>query len=89
MPYVSNGFTEHKTTKPMQIITADIRNERAVVRALEGVDCVIHCAALVDTHLWPDIKAMQSVNIEGILIYTIYKTSCVCVCVCLSQHRIA
>ena len=49
----------------MQIITADIRNERAVVRALEGVDCVIHCAALIDTDLWPDIKAMQSVNVEG------------------------
>ena len=49
----------------MQIITADIRNERAVVKALDGVDCVIHCAALIDLDLWPDVKAMQSVNVEG------------------------
>ena len=49
----------------MQIITADIRNERAVIKAMEGTDCVIHCAALIDTNLYPDVKAMQSVNVEG------------------------
>ncbi|CAG2180207.1 unnamed protein product, partial [Oppiella nova] len=49
----------------MTIITADIRNERAVVKALEGVDCVIHCAALIDTSLWPDVKSMNSVNVDG------------------------
>ncbi|CAG2107143.1 unnamed protein product [Medioppia subpectinata] len=62
-PYQNN--LQHKTEKPMTIITADIRNERAVVRALEGVDCVIHCAALVDTSLWPDVKSMQNINVDG------------------------
>lgn len=55
----------------MQIITADIRNERQVVRAMEGVCCVIHCAALIDTDLWPDVKAMQSVNVEGTAFVTL------------------
>jgi nucleoside-diphosphate-sugar epimerase len=62
-PYQNN--LQHKTEKPMLIITADIRNERAIVKALHGVDCVIHCAALIDTDLWPDEKAMQSVNVDG------------------------
>ncbi|XP_054155511.1 3 beta-hydroxysteroid dehydrogenase/Delta 5--_4-isomerase-like [Oppia nitens] len=62
-PYQNN--LQHKTEKPMTIITADIRNERAVVKALEGVDCVIHCAAVVDTGLWPDVKTMNSVNVDG------------------------
>lgn len=58
----------------MQIITADIRNERAVIKALQGVDCVIHCAALIDTDLWPDEKAMKSVNVDGIShFYSRYK----------------
>jgi hypothetical protein len=70
MAYVCQ--TEHKTEKPMTIITADIRNERAVVKALEGVDCVIHCAALIDTSLWPDVKSMNSVNVDGMCGQTIH-----------------
>lgn len=50
----------------MQIICGDIRNERVVVNALQGVECVIHCAALIDTTLWPQQKEMQNVNVEGI-----------------------
>lgn len=49
----------------MQIITADIRNERQLMKAMEGVDVVIHCAALIDVDLFPNEKELHSVNVEG------------------------
>lgn len=56
---------EHKNEKPIKIITGDIRNERTVINALEGVNCVIHCAALISKDLFPDEKSLKSVNVEG------------------------
>lgn len=49
----------------MKNIVGDIRSEKQVIDALQGVDCVIHCAAVVDVSLWPDERQMQTVNIDG------------------------
>lgn len=49
----------------MQIITADIRNEVQLLKALNGVDVIIHCAALIDVSLFPDESELQSINVEG------------------------
>jgi len=57
---------EHKTEKPMKTLIGDIRNQRIVLNALEDVDCVIHCAAIMNNSgLFQDEKMMKSVNVDG------------------------
>jgi len=55
----------HQTTKPMKHIVGNITNAKEVHEACEGIDCVIHCAALVDISLFPDGKKLEAVNTEG------------------------
>ncbi|KAI7688182.1 hypothetical protein SSS_01370 [Sarcoptes scabiei] len=59
-PFQNN--LQFKITKEMQIITADIRNEVQLLKALNGVDVIIHCAALIDVSLFPDESELQSIN---------------------------
>lgn len=49
----------------MKVIVGDITKERTVLEAADGVDVIIHCAALVDTEFYPDEHAMKRVNVEG------------------------
>jgi len=49
----------------MKVIVGDITKEKTVLEAMEGVDVVIHCAALIDTEFYPDEKAMKRVNVDG------------------------
>lgn len=49
----------------MKVITGDISSERTVLDAMQGVDVVIHCAALCDVSLEPDEKAMHRTNVDG------------------------
>lgn len=56
---------EHKITKEMQIITGDIRNEKQLTNAMNGVNVIIHCAALIDISLTPNETEMQSINVDG------------------------
>ncbi|KPM03178.1 3 beta-hydroxysteroid dehydrogenase type 7-like protein [Sarcoptes scabiei] len=62
-PFQNN--LQFKITKEMQIITADIRNEVQLLKALNGVDVIIHCAALIDVSLFPDESELQSINVEA------------------------
>ncbi|XP_064460844.1 3 beta-hydroxysteroid dehydrogenase type 7-like isoform X2 [Ornithodoros turicata] len=55
----------HKTDKPTKEITGDLCNARALQEAFAGVDCVIHAAARVDVGLFPDVEALEAVNVEG------------------------
>ncbi|XP_028968164.1 3 beta-hydroxysteroid dehydrogenase/Delta 5--_4-isomerase type 1 [Galendromus occidentalis] len=49
----------------MKEIRGDLANARDVAKACEGVDCVIHCGALVDISIFPDKCALEAVNVEG------------------------
>ncbi|XP_015785978.1 3 beta-hydroxysteroid dehydrogenase/Delta 5--_4-isomerase type 3-like [Tetranychus urticae] len=62
-PYRNN--LGHKMDKPMKYITGDIRDEKVVTTAMEGVDCIIHCAAETSIDLKADEKTLYSVNVEG------------------------
>jgi len=63
-PYLNK--LQHKTEKPMKTLIGDIRNERIVLNALEDVNCVIHCAAIMNNSgLFQDEKMMKSVNVDG------------------------
>uniref|UniRef100_T1KDD3 3-beta hydroxysteroid dehydrogenase/isomerase domain-containing protein n=1 Tax=Tetranychus urticae TaxID=32264 RepID=T1KDD3_TETUR len=61
-PYRNN--LGHKMDKPMKYITGDIRDEKVVTTAMEGVDCIIHCAAETSIDLKADEKTLYSVNVE-------------------------
>ncbi len=45
-------------------VVADIRDERALARAMDGVDAVFHLAA-VYSYRRADARAMEAVNVEG------------------------
>lgn len=49
----------------MKVIVGDITKERTVLEAMDGVDVVIHCAAVIDNDLYYDELAMKRVNVEG------------------------
>lgn len=49
----------------MKVITGDITNEKTVMEAMQGVDVVIHCAAVIDIGFEPNEKLMKKVNVEG------------------------
>ena len=51
--------------KEVDFITGDIRDQNKLAKAMNGVDVVIHCAALVDIGLVPNEKELYSVNVEG------------------------
>lgn len=49
----------------MKMIVGDIVDLEAVREAFRGVDCVIHCAALVSYSFPPDNEALDRVNVTG------------------------
>ncbi len=49
----------------MKSITGDIRDFREVLSAVDGVDVVIHTAALICIKLFPDIQALEDINVKG------------------------
>lgn len=55
----------HATDKPMKQICGSLTDAELVRDACVGVDCVIHCAALIDISLFPDEEALQAVNVTG------------------------
>lgn len=55
----------HSEQKKMVHFPNDIRDTPVLLKALDGADCVIHCAAVIDTSLIPDTSTMFSVNVDG------------------------
>jgi nucleoside-diphosphate-sugar epimerase len=49
----------------MKMIVGDIADLEAAREAFRGVDCVIHCAALVSYCFPPDDEALYRVNVTG------------------------
>jgi hypothetical protein len=49
----------------MKAIVGDIVNKEGSREAFRGVDCVIHCAALVSYRFPPDHEALDRVNVTG------------------------
>ncbi|RWS21336.1 3 beta-hydroxysteroid dehydrogenase type 7-like protein [Leptotrombidium deliense] len=49
----------------MKVITGDIRNTQTVSDAVNGVKCIIHCAALIDTAIFANEAELNSVNVIG------------------------
>ena len=39
--------------------------EDVLARAFEGVDCVFHCAALIDFQFPPNERELERVNVQG------------------------
>jgi 3beta-hydroxy-delta5-steroid dehydrogenase / steroid delta-isomerase len=58
-------FPDHEEPKPVKVIVGDIVNLGEVREAFRGVDCVIHCAALVSYNFPPDYEALDRVNVTG------------------------
>ena len=56
-----NGISELVSTKSVELIEDDIRNEKALEKAVKGMDCAIHLAAIVGEPLCNKISvaAMQ------------------------------
>lgn len=55
----------HKCDKPMKKYVGDVRDTSIVHQVLAGADCVIHAAALIDIGLFPDVREMKSINVDG------------------------
>ncbi len=49
----------------IKAITGDIRDFQEVLDAVDGVDAVIHTAAMIDVTLIPDYKTMEDINVRG------------------------
>ncbi len=54
---------QHLPKRDIEIISADIRNETALIKALKNTDIVFHCAALVSD--WAPRRLFREINIEG------------------------
>lgn len=63
VPYKNNlGHAEKKLVKHF---VADVRDMDSVLSALDGADCVIHAACVIDFRLYPDVEDMKTTNITG------------------------
>lgn len=49
----------------MKSYTGDIRVAQDVHEAVSGVSCVFHAAGAIDVRMFPDLKKMQDVNVNG------------------------
>ncbi|KAM7312555.1 3 beta-hydroxysteroid dehydrogenase type 7 [Ixodes scapularis] len=61
-PYKNN--LGHRTDKPMREIVGTICDVEAVAQAFSGVECVIHCASLIDVNFFKNVEAMERVNVQ-------------------------
>ncbi|CAN7944813.1 unnamed protein product [Ixodes hexagonus] len=55
----------HRTGKPMTEIVGSVCDVETVTQAVSGVDCVIHCASLIDVGVFKDTDAMERINVQG------------------------
>ncbi|RWS11786.1 3 beta-hydroxysteroid dehydrogenase type 7-like protein [Dinothrombium tinctorium] len=62
-PYYNN--LDHLTPKAMKVIKGDIRNVQTVNDSVAGVDCIIHCAELMDRRVFANEAELKSVNVNG------------------------
>lgn len=61
--YGSAGISKHLSDKSIELIPADIRNENILQKAVEGIDYVIHLAAIVGEPLCNKIpEAARQIN---------------------------
>lgn len=56
----------------MKVYIGDVTHFEDVKKAVEGVDVVIHAAAVIDVSPQPDTETMNAVNVEGIVISLIF-----------------
>lgn len=55
----------HRTDKPMREVVGSICDVDTVTQAFSGVDCVIHCASLIDGGVFKNAEAMERINVQG------------------------
>jgi hypothetical protein len=63
----------------MKVIVGDIVKMEEARKAFRGVDCVIHCAAMVSYQFPPDHESLDRVNVTGQIITQTGPLSCLCV----------
>lgn len=56
---------DYKPKIPIECITGSITDPEVVRKAVQRVDCVIHLAAVISVSTFPNVKAMQEVNVKG------------------------
>uniref|UniRef100_A0A8W8K0Q1 3-beta hydroxysteroid dehydrogenase/isomerase domain-containing protein n=1 Tax=Magallana gigas TaxID=29159 RepID=A0A8W8K0Q1_MAGGI len=56
---------DYKPKIPIECITGSITDPEVVRKAVQKVDCVIHLAAVISVSTFPNVKAMQDVNVKG------------------------
>ncbi len=59
------ALTGHAEVTPITTVCGDLRKPRDVIKATEGVDCVIHTAAMVSVGTCPDHSGMEEINVKG------------------------
>ncbi len=62
---ISSYFSDYTEVIPVKSIVGDIRKLAEVSRALHGADCVLHIAGIISIGTFPDVSAMQAINVEG------------------------
>lgn len=50
---------------PVKSYTGDIRVAQDLHEAMVGVNCVFHAAGMIDVRMFPDMKMLQDVNVNG------------------------
>lgn len=55
----------HRTDKRMVETVGSVCEAPVLLKAFAGVDCVIHCASLVDVDIHPNTQALEDVNVAG------------------------
>ena len=58
-------MTGHAVTKPISSTVGDLRQLPDLIRALDGVDSVIHTAGLISFGTFPDYQGMEEINVKG------------------------
>jgi 3beta-hydroxy-delta5-steroid dehydrogenase / steroid delta-isomerase len=62
----------------MKVIVGDIVRMEEAREAFRGVDCVMHCAAMVNYQFPPDHESLDRVNVTGQIIAQTGPLSCLC-----------
>lgn len=61
-----DGFVvDFEDRKPVTSIIGNLTDPDVVRKACKNVKCVFHIAALVEYKLFPDITALNEINIQG------------------------
>ena len=70
---------DHEMRKPMKMIVGDVVKMEDAREAFRGVDCVIHCAAMVSYQFPPDHESLERINVTGQIITQTALLSYLCV----------